>query len=135
VADIIVQLAFGYYRKFGGTDGKFITDCIETAKPYFPKNNNLALYFMYSNLYAYELMQSMRRNGVDKIIDIVSNPSTNEAYKRWQQNELQISELGYQDQPKDMYQEMMKYHEFRGSVQSNKQFDGKRRRSVFIKSK
>ena len=134
VADIALQLAFGYFRKFGGTDKRFITDCIETAKPYFPKHNNLAVYFEYSNLYGYELMQAMRKNGINRLSDISRSPEAQQAYQKWQQNEEIISSLGYQDQPKDMYEEMMKYHEFRGTLQDARHVNGKVKRNLFIKT-
>ncbi|GAA3934513.1 hypothetical protein GCM10022209_31310 [Chitinophaga oryziterrae] len=133
IADIILQLSFGYFRKFGAADEKFIVDCINTAKPYFPKNNNLTLYFTYSNLYSYELAQVMRKNGINKLSNINQSSEAQRLYNKWLENEKIISQLGYQDQSKDMYEEMMKYHEFRNNIQQEYNFNSKEKRNLFIK--
>lgn len=134
VADIALQLSFGYFRKYGGADGKFLNECVNTAKLYFPKNNNLILYFTLSNLYGNDLLQVMRKEGIQRIPDIHKSAEAQKLFERWQANEAIIEKLGYQDQPKDMYAEMMKYHEFRGRIQQSRNFDGKQKRSLFINS-
>lgn len=134
VADIALQLSFGYFRKFGGADSVFLKDCINTAKAYFPQNNNLTVYFNLSNLYGYNLAQAMRKNGINRISDIAKSTEAQKQYAQWKANEDYIEQLGYQDQPRDMYEEMMKYHEFRGKVQTDRQLDGKHKRSLFIQT-
>lgn len=128
VADIILQLALGYFRKYGGADGEFLNDCVNAAKPYFPNKNNLIIYFTYSNLYGYDLLQAMRKHNINRLSDIGTNAETQHLYERWQVNEQIISNLGYQDEPRDMYEEMLKYHEFKGRIQTG---DGKTKRNLF----
>jgi hypothetical protein len=133
IADLILQLSYGYFRKFGGADGKFINDCIETAEAYFPQHNNLSVYFTRANLYSYELVQAMRKNGINSISNISQSPETQRIFEKWQANEQVINDLGYQEQPRDMYIEMMKYHEFRGRSQEENKVDGSKKRDLFIK--
>ncbi len=134
VADIVLQLSFGYFRKYGAADGKLLNECVNIAKLFFPQNNNLILYFNLSNQYGGELVRVLRKNGISRLDDISKSPEAQKAFEKWQANEHIIEGLGYQDQPKDMYEEMMKYHEFRGQVQTDQHFDGKQKRSLFIKS-
>lgn len=133
VADLILQLSYGYFRKFGGADGKFINECIETAEAYFPQHNNLSVYFTRGNLYCYELVQAMRKNGINSISNIGQSPETQRIFEKWQANEQVINDLGYQEQPRDMYIEMMKYHEFRGRSQEENKVDGSKKRDLFVK--
>lgn len=134
VADCALLLAFGYHKKFGAADGKFEMDCINIAKPYFPDNNNIALYFTYSNLYGYQLGQVMRKNGITHLTDMGKSPEAVELYKKWKANEDIIEGLGYNDNPPGLYKEMMKYHEFRGKVQEGYHISGKEKRSLFSKT-
>lgn len=132
VADIVLQLALGYHRKFGAGDGRFALDCINAAKPYFPKNNNLAIYFTYSNLYGAQLVEELHANGSTSLDDIQKSPKAQNIYAQWEANEDTIKALGYVDMPKGMYEELLKYDEFRGRKQ---QGDGKTKRNLFIKTK
>lgn len=134
IADITLQLSFGYFRKFGGADGKFITECVNTAKAQFPKNNNLTVYFTISNLYQYQLLQVMRRDGISRLDNIIKSHEAQRIYDKWQANEDIIIALGYQDEPKDMYKEMMQQHEFKGKIQQQRDISGKEKRNLFIKS-
>lgn len=134
VADCALQMAFGYHRKFGVADEKFEMDCINTAKPYFPKNNNISLYFTYSNIYGYELGKEMRKHGINRLADMGKSPEAMKLYEKWKANEDIIDALGYDDSPPGLYEEMMKYHEFRGKVQEGYHINGKEKRSLFSKT-
>jgi len=134
VADVALQMAFGYFRKYGAADEKFIKACIATAQPQFPKNNNLAVYFTYSNLYGYELAQVMRKNNLTRLSDISRSPEAQNLYQKWLDNEKVITQLGYQQEPPDMYDQVMRQSEFKGRIQQQRNIDGKQKRSLFIKS-
>lgn len=134
VADCALQLAFGYHRKFGAADGKFETACINTAKPHFPQNNNITLYFTFSNIYGYQLGQILRRNGYTNFSDISKSEEATKLYQKWMDNENIIESLGYEENPPGLYEEMMKYHEFRGKVQEGYNISGKEKRSLFTKA-
>jgi hypothetical protein len=134
IADIALQLSFGYCRKFGGADGKFINECVNTAKSQFPKNNNLAVYFTLAGLYRYQLAQAMRKDRIDRIGNISQSLEAQKIYEKWLANEQIISKLGYQEEPKNMYEEMMQQHEFKGKIQQQRNISGKEKRNLFIKS-
>ncbi len=134
VADCALQLAFGFHRKFGTLDGKFIMACIDLAKPYFPKDNNISLYLTYSNLYGYELGRLMRARGMNRLAEIPSDSETNRVYQLWLANEDKIEALGYEETPQGLYEEMMKYHEFRGHIQEGYHVSGKSKHTLFTES-
>jgi hypothetical protein len=134
VADIALQLAFGYFRKFGAADEKFIRQCITTANTQFPKNNNILSYFSYSNMYGYQLAQVMRRENITRLPDIAKSPEAQALYQKWLDNEKQIARLGYQAQPDNMYDEMLKEQEFKGHIQQQRNINGKQKRNLFIRS-
>ncbi len=131
VADCILQLAFGYLRKFGAADGKFVIDCVKTANEYFPEHNNLTIYFTLSSLYGHMLGRTMQEKGITSLNDIVHYPEAMKYYKAWENNEQYIQQLGYQDNPPQLYDELMKYHEFRGRLQERKGISEKEKRDMF----
>ncbi len=135
VGDIALQLSFGYFRKFGAADEKFMKETIRVAESQFPNKNNIAVYFTYSNMYGYELAQVMRKHRIGYLSDIAKYPEAQALYNKWLENEKLINQLGYQDQPARMYEVMMKEGEFRGKSQEEYGISGKEKRSLFIKSK
>ena len=131
VASCILDLAFGYQRKFGAGDGKFIMDCINAAKQYFPKNNNIDLYITYSNLYGNQLGKVMKANKLYRVEDAAKVPAAKALYEKWKANEAIIEGLGYNNDPPGLYEEMMKHYEFRGKEQQKLHLDGKMKHSLF----
>jgi hypothetical protein len=131
VADCLLQLAFGYQRKFGGANGNFINECIKIAIPYFPKNNNIDVYLTYSNLYGYQLGTLIKANGITRMDDIAKYPEAEKMYQKWKANEDALEELGYQDNPPGLYEEMMKHQEFRGKMQKEYHISGKEKHDLF----
>lgn len=134
IADCIIQLAYGYYKKFGIADGSFTQVCIKVAQSQFPKNNNISIYFTYSNLYASQLVNVMRKNGIHNISEIEKSPETKTLYNKLKANEEVINALGYQDIPKEMYEQMMKEHEFKGKIQNQNNVTGKEKQNQFIEN-
>jgi len=133
IADCIMQLSFGYYKKCGIADGKFTQECIREAQTQFPKSNNISIYFTYSNLYASLLVDVMRKNGINNIADIDKNREAKALHDKLKKNEELITSLGYQEMPKEMYEQMMKDHEYKGNVQNQYQFTGKEKRNYLLK--
>ncbi len=132
IADIVLQLTYGYFRKFGAADHHFIHEAINLAKSQFPKDNNIAVYFSYSNLYAYQLAQVMRKHSIPTVDDIARYPEAQNIYKKWVINEQKITQLGYQEIPEALYETMLRTQEFRGQQQEELNIDGKVKRSQFI---
>ncbi len=129
VANCMLDLAFGYMTKHGAADAVFINDCIQNAVQYFPKNNNIYGYFVYSSLLSRLLEKTLHQYGITDLKDITKSPEAVQLYKALLKNEAIIKQLGYQDMPEEMYLQLMKYHEFKGTQQ---QVSGKQKRNLFI---
>lgn len=132
VANCMIDLAFGYMQKYGAADGKFVLDCLESALPYFPKDNNISAYFVYSSLLARKLDSILKKNKITDLKDISKIPDAEQLYNELQRNEVVIKKMGYQDQPEELYQQMMKQQEFKGRKQQREGYNGKEKRSLFI---
>jgi len=132
VANCVIDLAHGYLEKFGAADGKFITECLKTALPYFPRQNNITAYFIYSSMLARLLDRELRRNNITDLKDISKSPDAEKLYLELMRNENDIKKLGYQDMPEQLYEQIMQQHEFKGERQKSSGFNGKEKRSLFI---
>jgi len=132
VANCMLDLAFGYMKKYGAADGKFVTDCINTAMQYYPKKNNITAYFLKGSLLARQLEYLLYSNGIKDLKDMGKIQGATELYQALLQNEAIIQKLGYQELPESMYLEMMQYHEFRGKLQQNT--NTKQKRNLFSTS-
>ncbi len=132
VANCMLDLAFGYMTKYGAADGVFINDCINTAIQYFPKKNNIYPYFVYSSLLARQLENTLNQNNITDLKDIDKIPMAKQLYNALLKNEEIIKQLGYQDMPEELYQQLMQQHEFKGKQQQEQQISGKEKRDLFI---
>jgi len=132
VADCLLQLAKGYISKFGIADTAFLNECINTAVKYFPKKNCITAYFLRSMILARQLEQTMYENGITDLNKIDSIKNAKVIYTALQKNEAIIKTLGYQEMPENLYEELMKEHEFKGTVQKEKNVATKVKRSLFI---
>ncbi|MBA3986317.1 MAG: hypothetical protein H0X63_07060 [Flavobacteriales bacterium] len=134
VANCMIDLAFGYLQKYGAADGEFVKDCIASAMQHFPRQNNIQAYFVYSSLLARQLDRVLYENKITDLKDISKVPEAQQIYNALLKNEETITNLGYQDQPDPLYDELMKQHEFKGKKQQEKNISGKQKRDLFIKS-
>lgn len=134
VANCVIDLAFGYLKKHGASDGEFVKECITTAMQYFPKKNNIQAYFVYSSLLARQLEMVLYQNQITDLKDINKSPEAVQLYSALLKNEEVIKQLGYQDTPEELYEELMQEHEFKGKKQQEKNLSGKEKRNLFIKS-
>ncbi|HYG53353.1 MAG TPA: hypothetical protein VD905_20790 [Flavobacteriales bacterium] len=131
VADCVIDLAWGYMQKFGPADGKFVKECLNTALPYFPKENNIYAYFVFSDYMLRKLEVLMRKHKITRFEDVKKIPEGKKLYDAMLQNEQTITELGWQDQPKELYDRIMEEQEFKGRRQACTGFDTKQKRSLF----
>ena len=129
VANCMLDLAFGYIKNFNAADGKFVTDCINTAMQYYPRKNNITAYFLKGSLISRQLEYLLNSNGIKDLKDMESIQGATELYKELLDNAKIIQMLGFQEMPETMYLEMMQYHEFRGTLQKN--INTKQKRSLF----
>ena len=134
VANCILDLALGYLQKFGAADGEFVKECVNTSMNYFPQNNNIEAYFIYSSLLSRQLERILNQNNITDLKDIHKLPEAEKLYQALMRNENIIKNLGYQDMPEKRYEELMQQHEFKGKEQEAKNISGKEKRNLFIKS-
>ena len=110
VANCMIDLAFGYMQKYGAADGKFVADCLESALPYFPKDNNITAYFVYGSFLGRKLDIVLKKNKITDLKDVSKVPEAEMLYNELLRNEAAIKKTGYQDQPEELYEQMMGYH-------------------------
>lgn len=134
IANCMTDLAFGYLNKFGAADGRFINECITAVMKEFPKNNNIYPYFMKSSLLSHLLEDKLSANGVKDLKDIDKIQGARELYEALQQNEAIITQLGYQEMPPKMYDEMMQQQEFKNKLQKAENTNTKEKKNLFVKS-
>lgn len=130
IADCLLSLSFGYMQKFGAADARFVSQCLELAEPAFSRPRVQAL-FIRSCLLARMLSTVMYASGISQKEDLPKSKEALAFYNNLEANEALIKKLGYRDQPKELYNELLKTHEFRGRQQDSLQIDGKQKRNLF----
>ena len=130
VADCLYSLALGYMKKFGVADGKFVRDCIEAAQPQFPYVN-IQGRFIESSMLARMLNASMYYAGLRSYDQINRSKDAMSLYAALQKNEELITALGYTPQPAELYNNLLKEHEFKGKIQDSLHISGKQKHSLF----
>lgn len=132
VANCLLDLAFGYLKKFGSADGEFINQCIKTANEYYPNKNNITAYFLKSSLLARQLEYLLYTNGIKDIKNMYKVKGATELYQALQENEKLIKELGYQEMPEEIYLQLMQQHDYKRKQQEN--INTKQKRDLFLNS-
>ena len=137
VAQCIYDLAVGYTRACTiVTDtGAFLPECLRSAKPYFPKYNNLAGLFLYSVYIKMRMELAMMKSGITDPNRITAGSEAASYMAELAKNEAFIKHMGYRELPADMYEQLLKEHEFKNKVQQARKIDGKTKRSLFTVSK
>ena len=130
----MIDLASGYLKKYGAANGEFVNNCIVNAMQYFPKQNNINAYFVYSSLLARQLEMQLAQNNIKDLKDINKSPEAVKLYNALLKNEEVIKQLGYQDTPEPLYEEMMQQQEFKGKKQQENNVSGKEKRNLFVKT-
>jgi hypothetical protein len=131
VANCAIELAISYMKKYGIADARFVDECLETAIPYFPNGNNIYIHLVISSKLARMLDRELRKSGITDLNNIRKSPSAHILYNALQKNEEHIRQLGYQEIPDQLYDQLMKQHEFKGRIQI---LDGKQKRNLFLES-
>lgn len=134
VADCMLSLAFGYMKKYGVVDGGFVSDCLTTADKEF-KRDNLQSLLTRSCLLARILDATLYNEGITDFRDVGKSKQATEYYTALQQNEEKIAALGYKPVPTELYNDLLKQHEFKGALQDSLHIDGKKKRNLFIEIK
>lgn len=134
IANCIYDLAASYTWQCPVVveNGAFVYDCLQKAKPYFPRYNNLSALFLYSSLVKHWLYVAMEKHGITDPNKIESEPEAAKYLQELARNEAFIAKLGYHDMPAGMYDELLQEHEFKGKLQQAHHLDGKKKRNLFI---
>lgn len=129
IANSLVDLAAAYMLNTPNADTTFILNCLNEAEKYFPKKNNLHIYLAKSSLLYRQLERALRQKGLKDLNNLSRYPDTNRIYTRLLKNEESLARLGYQEMPREMYDEMIQH-------QTNKinSPDAKKKKSLFSKN-
>lgn len=118
VAAAIMDLAYGYSRKHGVADGAFIAECVESAIQYFPgKVANVQGWLLRSTLLTAKLHRILERDGIRDLKDIGKSPEGKEVYNQLKAIDQLLDELGYDELPTNMYEQMKQEQELKGRKQ------------------
>lgn len=134
IANCALDLAFGYLKKFGAADGKFIDQCILTAIQEYPKQNNIEAFLLKSSTIAHLLEERMQIHDIKTIAAAATHPQTKELYTALKENEEIINQLGYQRMPAQLYDQLMEEQEFKNKLQKQTQPNTKEKRNLFVKN-
>jgi|GEM_PF-1029145 len=132
VAACIMDLAFGYENRIGVADGKFMTECIDYAMQYFPKEANIQGHLLRGLIITTKLERLMRKQGISDIHRMDEVPGALELYNQLGETTLKIESLGHQDIPEEVYEKLVKEHEQKGRIQAVKNIDTKVKRNQFV---
>jgi hypothetical protein len=131
----MLDLAVSFMYKNGIGNGEFVKQCLQTATPLFPKNNNIYAYFIYAEYLKSTLNNFMKEHQLSNPQQLKNYPEQYKLLQEYNNNEAQITKLGYQDIPEGMYEQMMKESEFKRNVQNSYNITGKEKRNLFIETK
>lgn len=133
VGDCMLSLAIGYMKKYGAADASFVSECLDVASSQF-KHDNLQLLFVRSSLLAHMLNAVLYNARISRFSDLGKSQQATDLYTALQQNEEKITQLGYKPEPVELYNNLLKEHEFKGLVQDSLHIDGKKKRSLFTET-
>ena len=134
IADCMLQLAFGYLRKYGAGDEKFLPQCINTANSYTCKKPILTSLFLLSNYYAIELDNLLKQHGVKDFKNLDNIEGARDVYNKYLEIEKVITDLGYQDMPPALYEQLMSEMDTKTLKQKELNVNTKQKKSLFIKT-
>lgn len=131
VAAAMMDLAYGYLRKHGVADGAFIDECVKDAIQYFPgKVANVQGWLLRNTLLTAKLHYILERDGIRDLKDIKRSPEGNEVYHQLLAVDELVEQLGYEELPADMYQQLMEQQNSKGGLHKSA-IDSKTKRDLF----
>jgi len=100
VAEMMIDLARGYYQKYGYDD--FYMQCVETAEKHLDnKLNPLLLKSAYQTRVTLVLAQLLNAPNPDAMKEV--SPEAYKHYEKMQEQYSQIDNLGFEELPEDLY--------------------------------
>lgn len=107
VANALVDLAISYMMSSDNPDTAFVQKCLSTSDKYLSKKKNLYGHLAKSSLLIRQLNWALRQHGVKDLSEVNNFPDTSILYQRLQQNEEYLRSLGYEEMPKEIYDQML----------------------------
>lgn len=135
VANCLVDLAAGNIYQYGTAHDTLLRQCVTSAARFFPKRNNISIYFINSIFLKSKLFAAMQREGIATVAAIPSTSACYPLYLQYLQNEESIQQLGYRDLPPALYTQLMEQHEFKGRQQQQQNINSKQKRNMFFEKK
>lgn len=131
IANCMVDLATEYIRTMPFDDGSFLRDCALSALQYFPHTTNIFTYFIYSSYLKCQLRNYLVQHHIANGDGIANYPEAMKLKSAIDQNEAEITRMGYMKQPLSMYEGIMQEHEFKGKAQAGQNIHTKEKHSLF----
>jgi len=132
IANCMLDLAIQYCRKMPNDNGKFLQDCLWESHFYFPKQNNIYAYFVYSMLLKGWLSAYIAAHHITDPEQLRNDTWAFGLQKEYQRNEGYIKELGYRDLPETLYNDIMQEAALKLERQEQHGLSGKTKRNLFI---
>jgi hypothetical protein len=130
VASAMMDLAFGYMRKNGVADGQFIIECVRDGMPYFPGKASVQGWLLRSAVLANALHRTLEQHSIRDLKDIQKSPQAVEIYQYMLVVEQKLKDLGYNELPTQLYDQLMQQQDVKGRAQKEKH-DTKTKRDLF----
>ena len=127
----MMDLAYGYLRKHGVADGTFISECVQDAIQYFPaKVGNVQGWLLRNTLLTSKLHRILEKDGIRDLKDLDKSPEAKEVYNQLVAINQLLDELGYEELPTEMYQQIIQQQDAKGKRQKETT-DTKTKRNLF----
>ncbi|MBS1778027.1 MAG: hypothetical protein JST70_01800 [Bacteroidetes bacterium] len=130
IADCMIYMAWGYMKKHGSADGSFVSRCLDQASKEFPYEN-LYVHFVHSSMLCRMLNTICYYEGLQSMDDVRRSKQASELYSELEKNEDLIKRQGYTPMPAELYDLLLKEHEFKGRLQDSLHINRKVKRNLF----
>lgn len=134
LGDCLAYLAYGYLRRFGATDGVFVSACILTAD-HFNAHPRVQPLFIRSQMLVRMLNTVTYRYGISSYEDLHRSEEAIQLYRLLEENEAAIKQFGYRDMPIDLYEDLVQANKIGIRQQDSLGIDGKKRQDLFVRPK
>lgn len=135
IATVLYELASNFIREHWLADKKFVTECMQIAKPHFPKQTYISNREsgLRKQLYADTINEMIQQRGINNADEIQKHPDILKAFNEYYAYMDMANKLGIQDMPEAEELRMMEYYDKKGRLQIAKKINAKEKRTLFIK--
>ncbi|MBT1705807.1 hypothetical protein [Chryseosolibacter indicus] len=131
VAGALMDLAFGYLRKYGVSDGHFINECVAIAMRHFPnQEGNIQGWLLRSTVLSAMLHRVLQREQIRDLNEIERSPEASKLYNQLLAIQNKLQALGYQELPTEIYHKLIGEQDNKALLQRNT-YETKTKRDLF----